>query len=208
MLNNKYLAIGLVIAAAVVVVYQVFFNKPKKPPMRQTAPAVRQTQPAAPPSTGRQTARTAQTSQTQQTSRAVPGTPPQTDEGPAIDAASPILLKRVYENPMEKSSRREVPAQFGRAIFSPPPRLEYEAPTDKKDLTHLQFRLNSIIIDKQRRIAVINNTILFTGETIAGARVESIQKDRVLLKFRERSIVLSTAPGLSTIRLAGGKGDI
>lgn len=201
MLNNKYLAIVLAVVAVAVVAYQVFFNKPSKPAKPKAVPAVEQTRTAVTPSTNQRAV------QTPRTPRPVPETSPQKSEGLVIDFASPILLKRVYENPMEKFPRRELPDQIGRAIFSPPPQQEYEAPTDTKDLKHLQFRLNSIIIDNRRRIAVINNTILYTGETIAGARVESIQKNRVLLKFRDRNIVLSTEPGLSTIRLTGGKGD-
>lgn len=188
MLNNKYLAVVLAVLAVGVVIYQVFFSKPAKPPARQVNPAAVQPRPAVSPSPVQKTA-------------------PEKDGALIIDFASPILLKRVYENPMEKFPGRELPDQFGRAIFSPPPGRELETPTDTGDQTHLQFRLNSIIIDKGRRIAVINNTILFTGETIDGARVESIQKNRVLLKLRDRDIVLSTEPGLSTIRLTGGKSD-
>ena len=201
MLNNKYLAIVLAAVALLVVAYQVFFNKPSKPEKPRVVPAAEQTRPAVTPSSNQRTAISPRTPRT------VPETSPQKDDGLVIDFASPILLKRVYENPLEKFPRRELSDQFGRAIFSPPPRQEYEAPMDTKDLTHLQFRLNSIIIDNRRRIAVINNTILFTGDSIAGARVESIQKNRVLLKFRDRNIVLSTEPGLSTIQPTGGKGD-
>jgi len=104
MLNNKYLAVGLAVIAVVAVVYQVFFNKPAKPAARQVNPAAVQSRPAVSPSP-------------------VQNTAPEKDGDLIIDFASPILLKRVYENPMEKFPGRELPDQFGRAIFSPPPRL-------------------------------------------------------------------------------------
>jgi len=110
MLNNKYLAVVLAVVAVVVAVYQVFFNKPAKP-ARQVNPAAVRPRPAVSPSP-------------------VQNTDPGKDGDLIIDFASPILLKRVYENPMGKFPRRELPDQFGRAIFSPPPHREDEPPTD------------------------------------------------------------------------------
>ena len=101
MLNNKYLAVVLAVVAVVAVVYQVFFNKPAEPSARQVNPEAVQSRPAVSLSPAQETA-------------------PGKDGDLIIDFASPILLKRVYENPMGKFPRRELPDQFGRVIFSPP----------------------------------------------------------------------------------------
>lgn len=200
MLNNKYLAVVLSVVAVVAVVYQVFFSKPSKPAGPRAAASEASTAPAfTPPS---------QPGPRDLPQSPAPGGSQGNEDGPVIDADSPILLKRVYDEPLEKYPRQELPKEFGRDIFSAPPKTEYETADDAGEPTDFRFRLNSILIDRGRRIAVINDTILFVGDTIAGATVESIQEKRVLLKLRDKNIVLSNEPGIDTIKKAGGKGDI
>jgi hypothetical protein len=138
--------------------------------------------------------------------QAEPATTGPQEEGIVIDDDSPILLKRVYENPMEPYPRRDLPREFGRPIFSPPePEGKPTAKTAKAE--DIQFRLNSIVIDKDRQLAVINNTILFAGDFIHGAQVVHIRKQNVLLKLKEENILLSTSPVVKDIKLIGGEGD-
>ena len=200
MLNNKYLAIVLSVIAVVAVVYQVFFNKTSAPVVNRGQSSEASTTPAFTPPTHPESGTLSQ----------APTTTGLQDngEGPVIDADSPILLKRVYDEPLEKYPRQELPDEYGRDIFSAPPKTEYETTESIEEPIDLRFRLNSILIDRGRRIAVINDTILFVGDTIAGARVESIQDKRVLLKLRDKNIVLSNEPGIDSIKKAGGKSDI
>jgi hypothetical protein len=212
MLNNKYLAIVLAIAAVLVVFYQVFLRKPAKSVRRPARPAAEAAAPAGMPPAGTQTA---------QTPAAGPrgAVPPAGDMGPSapagtgsqeeglvIDNDSPILLKRVYENPMEPYPRRDLPPEFGRPIFSPP-EPEAKPMARAAETKDVQFRLDSIIIDKDRQLAVINNTILFAGDFIHGAQVVNIRKRNVLLKLKEENILLSTSPVVRDIRLIAGKGE-
>jgi hypothetical protein len=200
MLNNKYLAIVLSVIAVVAVVYQVFFNKTSTPAVNRARASEASRTPAFTPPPQPEPGALPQ---------ALATTSPQDNgEGPVIDADSPILLKRVYDEPLEKYPRQELPEEYGRDIFSAPPKTEYETTEDTEEPTDFRFRLNSILIDRGRRIAVINDTILFVGDTIAGARVVSIQDKRVLLKLRDKNIVLSNEPGIDSIKKSGGKGDI
>lgn len=192
MLNNKYLAIVLVIAAIVIVAYQIFFKKEEKTVLMQanlpaTAPVVH--------------------------SAALDD--PETDAAKnrekelVIDFHSPLLLKKVYENPIERCLKRELSPEFGTSIFSIHEEYDALREDESKFEKEIQFRLNFIIIDndKDRRIALINDTILNTGDFISGAKVINIQKSRVILKFKEKNIVLSTDSRIKTIKLIGGKSD-
>ena len=207
MLNNKYLAIVLVIAAAALVVYQVFFNKDEPKPIRKQAAHLQQPgQTAAAPPTGSSSAGRAEQKRQPQQPRQQTS---QSADDIVIDFHSPMLLKRVYEDPMEPYPRRELPREFGTGIFAAPPEKE-PAPEEPVYEREVQFLLNSIVIDDdgKRRVAVINNTILYPGDTINGANVVSIKKSRVVLKFRGKNIVLSTDSRIKTIKWSGGKGDI
>ncbi|MCP5103646.1 MAG: hypothetical protein GY950_09720 [bacterium] len=206
MLNNKYLAIVLSVVAVIAVVYQVFFSKDDKktkPPVRQAAAQV---QPAAVPVSPTPTGRPAASG-----AGNTVDTGGDAAQGAVIDFDSPLLLQRVYETPMEYYPKRPLPREFGGGIFALPPddTIPDEKPAAKKEI---RFRLDAIVIDdgkkgRKRRVAIVNDTILHTGEFIAGARVTSIQKSRVVLKFKEKSIVLSTDSRIKTITLVGGKGD-
>ena len=118
MMNNKYLAIGLVIFAVAVVFYQVVLRKDK--PKGRNAPASAVSQPATQPSPTPQTA----TPQTMQPSTNMPGPGSQNtavaknDDGLSIDFDSPLLLKRVFENPMDPYPKQELDPPFGTAILS------------------------------------------------------------------------------------------
>lgn len=226
MLNNKYLAVILSIVAVVVVVYQVAFRKPNKP-ARQHQTAAADLNTAAVPATGPDPAAppagtagltnttdpasgpdpTAGTAGTAIAGTGAAGAAGLDNEGaPVIDFNSPILLQRVYENPMEPYPRRELTQQFGKNIFAPP-EPEPQAAAGGKTAQKVRFRLDSIIIDNQRQLAVINNKILFSGDTISGAQVLNIRKQNVLIRYKEENILLSTNPGIKNIKLIGGKGD-
>lgn len=210
-LNNKYLAVGLSIAAVVVVSYQVFFNKPTKPvrqPMQdqpmfsqrgksnQPHPPVATPAPAPP-------APTTATPGKQMGDSAQP--PPQTD-GLTIDYHSEILLSRISPDMVESYPRQELPQEFGTTIFS----KGEDAPAGKegpKYQREVEYKLNAIIIDRTRRIAIINDTILSVGDMIQGAQVVSIVKSRVVLTIEKKTILLSTNSRIKKVKLIGGKGE-
>ncbi len=203
MMNNKYVAIGLSIAAVILVVYQVYNqlnknkslapavvmeNLPGDPPPGtgtqagpSTGPSTAGTQPPTSPAMGPAASqRTAATAAS--------------DDGLVIDYNSPILLKKVSDNPLEKYYRQELTQTSGTAFFVLPQEEITEEVKDTKPgkVKEIKFVLNSIVIDKERRLAVINDSIVKTGDIINGARVMSIQKSRVVLKIKDKTIVLST----------------
>lgn len=52
------------------------------------------------------------------------------------------------------------------------------------------WNLSSILISPQRRIAVINGRSLQVGQSLAGARVLSIEADQVVLRQGDRTHIL------------------
>ncbi len=206
MLNNKYLAIVLSVVAVAVLVFQIFFNKEKKP-VRQPEPAVGQQvtprpQQAAPP-------QMEPSMKDGSAGTAGAGAENAGDDGLIIDYNSPMLLDRVYEMPMERFMPRELPQRYGNPIFSVT--LVTSTPagyvTGEGKEKEIQFKLNAIIMDRERRLAVINGTIVKAGELVNGALVTNIGKKRVMLKYNDTDIVLSTESRIKTIKLVGGTGE-
>jgi hypothetical protein len=209
-LNNKNLAIGLSIAAVVVVSYQVFFNKPTKPVRRptQSTPMFSTTgRPAAantPAKSGPNKIEPAESGGAGSSK-----SPEAANQGLVIDYNSEILLKRVEADFTEPYPKMELQQQFGSDIFikteepvilkKPPPK-----PTLEREV---EFKLNAIIIDETRRIAIINNTILKVGDVFLGAEVKSIKKRRVVLIIEGNRILLSTNSRIKKVRLSGGHGE-
>jgi hypothetical protein len=189
-LNNKYLAIGLSIAAVLIVVYQVFINKPQGAQTAKPQPQKPAFVPVAP----------AQKAASQPTHEA------ETDNGLVIDFNSPLLLKRIEPDMTLPYPRQELPKEYGADIFSGGG-VEAEAPpVEPKYEKVVEFKLNAIIIDAKRRIAIINNTIVKPGDIIEGAVVLSIAKTMVVLKVNNENVVLSTNSRIKEVKLIGGKG--
>jgi hypothetical protein len=210
-LNNKYLAIGLSIAAVAVVTYQIFFNKPEPrrsrtqmaPGIAKTAPRRKapQKQPAAQPRVS--------TPPVTSSSAAGPDTaPPQTTQnsGLMIDFNSPVLLKRVPPEMAVDYPRQEFPSTFGVAIFSKGLSPD-ETPVQTETPKEITFKLNGIIIDSEKRVAIINDTILKVGDIISGAKVMIIVKSKVVLKINSKDVVLSTNSRIKKVKLIGGQGE-
>ncbi len=212
MMNNKYLAIVLAVAAVLIVVYQVAFNKKK--PRRQTQqkplitqPAQPQSQPQTQPQGQPAPAATPPTVARSSRKAAPVEAPRKPHEGLQIDYNSPILLTRVTDNPIEPYPKEELPQQFGATIFSKPQSVEEIVSTGTPEEKEVRFKLNSIVIDKKRRLALINDTIVKVGDFISGAQVMNIQKSHVLLKFRDQTILLSTTSRIKKITYVGGTGE-
>ena len=202
-LDNKYLAVGLSIAAVVVVGYQVFLRKPTKPvrkPMEnQPMFSTRGTSnPTPPPALNRP----------QQSAAQQPGTgmAAAADQDVIIDYNSEILLQRITADQVQPYPREESPRQLGLAIFTRGEQ-EDETKTGPRYRRELEFKLNAIIIDRLRRVAIINDTILNVGDTIQGAVVKSIVKSKVVLEINKKQILLSTNERIKTVMLRGGKGE-
>ena len=108
--------------------------------------------------------------------------------------------------------RIELPGQFGMNIFSGAaptgPTETNEKAGVKESIRVVQFTLNAIIMDSNnRRLTIINNTILKVGDMIQGAQVTNIVKSKVLLTVNKKTVVLSTNSRVKQVRLVEEKGE-
>lgn len=233
-LNNKNLAIGLSVAAVLIVSYQIFFNKPEpkrlRRPRAQKPAAAQPTQGnnAAQPPIGTNAAQPPaqqlpSTDMDTAYSQPDTGRPPVTGfdgdtdtmvdsggGGPVIDFNSPILLKRILPDMAIDRPKMELSQEFGIGIFSGNESAaeEKKEPGIKKESVRIvQFTLNAIVIDETRRLTIINNTILKVGEMIQGAQVDNIVKGKVVLKVNKKTVVLSTNSRVKQVRLLEEQGE-
>lgn len=200
-MNNKYLAIVLAVVAVIVVVYQLAFRKEAapavRPGMQQAAPAPGNTPPPAPKASQQTQPSSAPTS-------GIAGFPADTapeQDIPIIDFNTPLLLERVMQNPIEPYPREELEPEYGAPLFISPPTGSEKEEQIKREI---EFKLNSIIIDADRRIAIINNRIVGDGDFVDGAEVALIEKTRVILHFRDKIIELSTDARIKRVSITGG----
>jgi hypothetical protein len=129
------------------------------------------------------------------------------DGGPVIDFNSEILLKRIPAEMIEKVPDRELPDAFGRPIFSTGLEQVEKQRVETGTAGEVEYRLNAVIIDRRRRIAIINDTILKKGDIIAGARVTAVMKSKVVLKVNGKDIELSTDSPIKRVRLTAAKDE-
>ena len=67
----------------------------------------------------------------------------------------------------------------------------------------VEFKLNAIIMDQNRKLTIINDTILKVGDMVSGARVTRIGKGEVILRINNRDVVLSTNSRIKQVRIIG-----
>lgn len=210
-LNNKKLAVSLSIIAVLVVVYQVFFNKPEPPPNRQAGiqqPLVTSSNPS--PSNPAPSGNTGPTSPGLQPglNNGSTGQPLSNNDSIVIDYNSPILLERITFEMAEPYPKTELPPEYGKPIFSGEgdnsETIISSTPQYEKEV---EFKLNAIVIDSSRSIAIINDKILKKGDFIMDAEVISIEKNQVTLKLDNEEIVLSTINRIKKVKIIGGKGE-
>ena len=84
--------------------------------------------------------------------------------------------------------------QHGVAITDPTQPGHYQPATQKKQ----SFRLSSILVGPQRRVAVINGKAVSEGDRVGRAMVKKIEKERVLLVSGGKHIQL--VPQRATVR--------
>ncbi|MCP5045729.1 MAG: hypothetical protein GY940_01055, partial [bacterium] len=203
--NNKYLAVGLSIAAVGILVYQIFFNEGGSSNRRPSTLR---------PETGTQLPGLNPSAQSPAVDPALqaPTGPVQTPgegAGLVVDYHSEILLKPVPKEFTQPVPRKELPSLFRPGIFS------FEAPEEEtieeKINTRtktVEFKLNAIIMDKDRKLTIINDTILKVGDMIAGARVMRIGKGEVILNVNNKNIILSTNSRIKQVKIIeGGESD-
>lgn len=210
MLNNKYLAIVLSIIAIFVVVYQVFIRKPEKvtrplPNEPIISTQGRPNQVVPPVSTPPQTGDSSDESDSPAPRSMNPPSVLTATDGLVIDFNSDILQKRVEPGMNEPFPRSELPEEFGAPIFSSGSAPGSEPGSEDQYTREIEFRLNAIIIDQQRRMAIINDQIVKIGDTILGATVVSIVKSEVVLMIEKTTVVLSTNSRIKKIRLVESK---
>lgn len=213
-MNNKYLAIVLAVVAVIVVFYQIFLRKPteniqkkinqpvQQPPSLYTPKSKRIDTPIKKASTVKRTLNQRPISDFR-SSISKEKTIQKTEEsGLIIDYNSEILLERIQAEMATPNAKRELDDVFGKQIFSRG-RPKGTIPSTPVYEREVEFVLNAIIIDEERRIAIINDEILGVGDVILGARVESIVKSRVVLKLGGRVVALSTNSRVKRIKLLG-----
>jgi hypothetical protein len=222
-LNNKYLAIGLSIVAVVVVTYQIFLRKPEpRRPKTQVSPGIAKTSPkrsapqtqppgppvvTPPPVTSSPSVDPALDPAADPAANMNTGTQPTAQQsGMMIDFNSPVLLNRVPPEMAIDFPKQELPELIGVPIFSRGLSPE-DTPTQTETPKEITFKLNAIIIDSQKRVAIINDTILKVGDMILGAKVMIIVKSKAVLKINSKDVVLSTNSRIKKVKLIGGQGE-
>lgn len=211
MLNNKYLAVVLSVVAVAVVVYQVFIRKPdnvtrptQDKPMFTAQGRPRPAQPAppqsqAPPPQSYQAPAPQDDGSSPSPGMRTPTTG--TSDGLIIDFNSEILLERIDPQIMQPYPKQQLPNQFGTPIFSGGQPEDTSAPQQPTYTREVKFELNAIIMDANRKLAIINDKILKVGDNIQGAVIQNIEKSKVILSIEQKQIVLSTNSRIQSIRL-------
>ncbi|MCP5049488.1 MAG: hypothetical protein GY940_20120 [bacterium] len=216
-LNNKYLAIGLSIAAVGILTYQIFFNEgatrsrrpsTHKPMIQSQSPAPTSQSPTTqPPVTGPASSEPPVIDPARQ-SPTGPPRDPGGDSDLVVDYNSEILLKRIPRELTGKFPRREITPEFGEAIFTRGvTEQEEKEETQSAPAKKVVFELNAIIMDRERRLTIINDTILKVGDVISGAKVIGIGKGKVVLNIENKNVILSTNSRVKQVWLIGGKGE-
>ncbi len=86
------------------------------------------------------------------------------------------------------------PARAAPELHDPtrPPDYRQRAPEEPAPAAQEQpLELASILIGPGRRVAVINQRLVREGDDVAGARVQSIERDRVILRRGTSELIVS-----------------
>lgn len=185
MLNNKWLAIGLSVAAVVLVLVRLVFHGTPPPagqPVESPAPLVQPAAAAPVPPSGAATA--------------LPGTisPSLLPEIAPIDSNSDLLLHPIDRDTVEPLPRRPLGTPFGVRVFSLPAAPATPDAGTSEAAAVTTFSLQGIVREGGRRVAVINHLPVRAGDTVAGAQVLQIESNRVVLRYGEQTIELTTTP--------------
>lgn len=183
-MNNKYLAVSLVIIAIFAVTYQVFFRKSE---VIKSQPAVSGIVRGA--DSGRSGAG---------------------DLFTFIDVNSSDLLNSVLKSDSSLPyERRSVDSMFGREIFADQHKKEsVQGRTSAGGAKEISFYLQGTVIDRKVKKAIINNLILMEGERIGNALILKIERGRVTIDYENRNIVLEIRKKVNVYAAEGGKRDI
>jgi len=180
MTNNKWLALALVILALVLVYWRLVPEKKKPAPVQAGSAVVQQAaEQSAPPPETRPTEQPGQS---------------QAEAGPLIDPDSKLLWRPIMEIPPPADLELERLRLTGFPIFSQAPFTVSSRPTAGSREEQPEFVLEAIVIEANRRLAVINGAILKEGEEISGARVLTISKGLVTLLYGDQAINLKPGP--------------
>jgi len=110
------------------------------------------------------------------------------EEELTIDFDSPLLLKRVYLNPVKRSQKTKLRKEFGSNIFYR--ELGEKSPLIKNE-EEIRFQLHSLVTKKEKKTAIINEIIVRVGDFVTGAEVIRIDKSGVHLKYNQENFSLS-----------------
>ncbi len=184
-MNNKILAIALSIIAVIVVIYQIFLREDD-----DTTPKNKQNQfvkNVAPQNTQPVIDENSDTFDNNDNNDLT--------NNMIIDLYSPQLLKKV--KPYIKNKNKELMNSYGTNIFGY--KKKNIEKTDKEEIEQKIpiLKLDGIVelIKDKISIAIINNRLYKKGEIIKNAIILKIEKDKVLLKFNNETIILTVDHG-------------
>lgn len=180
MKNNKWLALTLAVIAVIMVFWRLVPGRKPKPGLSPTAATVM----AGPEVTVQDSM---QNLQLQKETRADSG------PGPLVDPDSPLLWRPVHELPQPEPLDLSNLQKIGFPIFSRAP-FDLVPVAARKEASRPEFKLEAIVIEGPRRLALINGQIVAEGDEIEGARVLSIAKGQVLLMYAEQALRLVLGP--------------
>ncbi len=113
--------------------------------------------------------------------------------GPLVDPESPLLWRPVHELPPPEPLDLPNLQKIGFPIFSRAP-FDLVPVAAREEAARPEFKLEAIVIEGPRRLALINGQIVAEGDEIEGARVLSIAKGQVLLMYAEQALRLVLGP--------------
>lgn len=177
MLRNKWLALGLSLLAVVLIVYRVFFDQEKmSPPASSAQPLV----PSVPPDDP----------EAHSPEPNLEWTDPSGDL--LLDLDSPLLMRRVHPSAELFEPYTPLSSRFGLDIFV---RTRESEPEKKEgELTEPErLELNGIVIERDRRLAIVNRQLVKEGEYVGAALVVRIEPGRVLCRIEGTDIVLESS---------------
>jgi hypothetical protein len=113
-----------------------------------------------------------------------------TSEDLIIDYHSPLLLKPVYETYFEEYIARDLSHKYTREFLYGPSSDSFfqAAPGGGKEIL---VRLNVIDTTGEENLAVINNKVVKAGDYVSGLKVATITEEAVVLKHKEKEILLT-----------------
>ena len=109
-------------------------------------------------------------------------------EGQELERLSGYMQGKTLSDVMKKHAKQSGGRDpLGQAPTLPPVDANPPPPAVKKD----PFVLSGISVDQKSSVAIVNNVLVRVGDTVSGAKILSIEKDKVRLSSDGKEITLS-----------------